>query len=596
MVVLKETKDAHILPACIVSENSTRIIGKSPRELFDLNSFTEVFSRDQAYELLGYIGLIRNRDADTGVDEPEVFPISLELGHGCLKKLWCAVHKNRANPGLLICDFESDDDQLYSLLPRDRGPCALEDTINSNPVRKKVLGRAETHSPTLKVLRSTRTPKRETNAMEVLHILSQIEEQFAETSDLQNLLSVLISVVKDLTGFPQIMINRFGQHLNGGVIAELIDYGMTKDLSKGPEFGLSDISTEAKELYTLSRGCLPYDHDQPTSQLVGRTVKELECSLDLTYSYLRAIPSSHLRHLLPVAVRTSVSMAISTFGKPWAMVVYHSYNLHRTQLSFPTRQLYRLVSGSASRNIERLSNASRLRAWKLMNTVPPENNLWEHIIAATDDLLEFFDADFGIISIKNGARVLGHSEQPQDVLTILEHLKTRKIGSVTASTNISQDFPDLRFSPDSKDISGMLIIPIPIGSSDYIIFFRYCQIRETIGADNPHNYDFKSWSEMAAKESTKWSKEHIEAATVLCILYRKFAQIWTQKEAALHSSKLTRLLLVNTAREIRAPLNRIFSYLEIALGNEIDERTREILTKSYAASNSLITQINRLIV
>ena len=75
----------------------------------------------------------------------------------------------------------------------------------------------------------------------------------------------------------------------------------------------------------------------------------------------------------------------------------------------------------------------------------------------------------------------------------------------------------------------------------------------------------------------------------------QLAQVWRQKEAALQNSQLTRLLLANSAHEVRTPLNAIINYLEIALEGALDQETRENLAKSHSASKSLIYVINDLL-
>lgn len=75
----------------------------------------------------------------------------------------------------------------------------------------------------------------------------------------------------------------------------------------------------------------------------------------------------------------------------------------------------------------------------------------------------------------------------------------------------------------------------------------------------------------------------------------KFIEIWRQKEAALQNSKLTRLLLSNSAHEVRTPLNAIINYLEIALEGALDNDTRENLLRSHSASKSLVYVINDLL-
>jgi hypothetical protein len=71
--------------------------------------------------------------------------------------------------------------------------------------------------------------------------------------------------------------------------------------------------------------------------------------------------------------------------------------------------------------------------------------------------------------------------------------------------------------------------------------------------------------------------------------------VWRQKEAAVQSSHLSRLLLANSAHEVRTPLNAIINYLEIALEGVLDQETRDNLAKSHSASKSLIYVINDLL-
>lgn len=61
----------------VVSENSKKIIGYEPHELFALSSFTDILSEEQADNLLDHVDFIRDEDADVAANGPEVFTISL---------------------------------------------------------------------------------------------------------------------------------------------------------------------------------------------------------------------------------------------------------------------------------------------------------------------------------------------------------------------------------------------------------------------------------------------------------------------------------------------------------------------------------------
>jgi light-regulated signal transduction histidine kinase (bacteriophytochrome) len=192
---------------------------------------------------------------------------------------------------------------------------------------------------------------------------------------------------------------------------------------------------------------------------------------------------------------------------------------------------------------------------------------------------------------------------------MLEYLRLRKITSVLTTQDIVQDFPDLRYEPGFSEIAGLLLVPLSTGGNDFIAFFRRGQIKEVKWAGNPYEKfvqqgtegyleprkSFKTWSETVIGKCREWTEEQIETAAVLCLVYGKFIEVWRQKEAALQSSQLTRLLLANSAHEVRTPLNAIINYLEIALEGALDQETRDNLAKSHSASKSLIYVINDLL-
>lgn len=410
--------------------------------------------------------------------------------------------------------------------------------------------------------------------------MSQIQEQLAAAPTLEMFLKVLVGVVKELSGFHRVMIYQFDKTFNGRVVTELVDPRATKDLYKGLHFPASDIPKQARDLYKINRVRLLYDRSQETSRFVCRTSQDLETPLDLTHSYLRAMSPIHIKYLANMAVRASMSISINAFNELWGLISCHSYGQKGMRVSFPIRKMCRLVGDTASRNIERLSYASRLQARKLINTVPSQHNPSGYIIASSEDLLKLFNADYGLISIQDETKVLGNLDQMHEALAMLEYLKVRKMMSVVTSQNIREDFPDLLYRPGFQVLAGMLVVPLSASGADFIVFFRKGVSREVRWAGNPYEKtirdgtqsfleprkSFKTWSETVIGKCREWTEEEIETAAVLCLVYGKFIEVWRLKEAALQNSQLTKLLLANSAHEVRTPLNAIINYLEIAMG------------------------------
>lgn len=609
LIALEEVQEGKLIVR-VVSENSKRLIGYTPKQLFALESFTDILSEEQADNLLDHVDFIRDEDADVVTNGPEVFTMSIRNQHRKNQKLWCAMHINERNSQLIICEFELEDDPINPLVPpNDATPEPPEDTLNSMPTEEEYQESTQINSKPLRVLRSARKQKGEAAAMEVFNIMSQVQEQLATAPNLEKFLKVLVGVVKELTGFHRVMVYQFDQTFNGRVVTELVDPRATKDLYKGLNFPASDIPKQARDLYKLNKVRMLYDRDQETARLVCRTVEDLETPLDLTHSYLRAMSAIHIKYLGNMAVRSSMSISINAFEELWGLIACHSYGSKGMRVSFPIRKMCRLVGDSASRNIERLSYASRLQARKLINTVPTQANPSGYIIASSDDLLKLFDADYGLLSIRDETKILGNLEQSQEALAMLEYLRMRQITNVMTSMDIKDDFPDLRYPPGFKNLAGLLLVPLSASGQDFIVFFRKGQLREVKWAGNPYEKfikegtegyleprkSFRTWSEMVVGKCREWTEEEIETAAVLCLVYGKFIEVWRQKEAALQNSQLTRLLLANSAHEVRTPLNAIINYLEIALEGSLDQETRDNLAKSHSASKSLIYVINDLL-
>lgn len=609
LVALREETNGKFT-VCIVSENCEQVIGYSVKQLFRLHSFMDIFTEDQTDNFMDHIDFIRDDDADPAINGPEVFSLSLRRPDGRNIKMWCGLHIPSSHEDLIVCEFELEDDRDHPLRPPDDViPPAPEDTLYQNPTIEEFTESTEVNSKPLRMLRNARKKRGEAGAMQVFDIMSQVQDQLASAPNLDKFLKILVGIVKELTGFHRVMIYQFDASFNGKVVTELVDPMHTRDLYKGLNFPASDIPKQARDLYKLNKVRLLYDRDLESARLVCRTVAELERPLDLSHAYLRAMSPIHLKYLANMAVRASMSISINAFNELWGLIACHSYGPRGMRVNFPIRKMCRLVGDTASRNIERLSYASRLQARKLINTVPTERNPSGYIIASSDDLLKLFDADFGMLSIGGETKMMGKVEQTQEALAMLEYLRMRKFTAVLTTQDIIQDLPDLKYAPGFYLIAGLLYVPLSVGGQDFIVFFRKGQVKEVKWAGNPYEKviregtteyleprsSFQVWHETVLGKCREWSDEEVETAAVLCLVYGKFIEVWRQKEAALQNSRLTRLLLANSAHEVRTPLNAIINYLEIALEGSLDQETRDNLAKSHSASKSLVYVINDLL-
>ncbi|KAL4813538.1 hypothetical protein BDW67DRAFT_168160 [Aspergillus spinulosporus] len=606
LVAVREEPDEQMVVR-IVSENSQDILGYSPNDLFSLPTLCDIFPEDQADNFLDHVDFVKEEGYDPSVDGPEVFILTVNQPNGSTVRVWCAMHTSPALNDLVICEFELEDDHVNPLTTSGHiSPAVPANTLDVIPTIEQMAGSTITINQPLRVLRRARRRKGEAAAMEVFSIVSQIQEQLARADNMEALLDTTSGIVKELTGFHRILVYQFDSEFNGKVVSELVDPTMSIDLFKGLHFPAADIPKQARDLYRINKVRLLYDRDHVTARLVCRALEDLETPLDMTHAYLRAMSPIHIKYLANMQVRSSMSISINSMNDLWGLISCHSYGPRGMRVSFPIRKMCRLIGDTVSRNIERLSYASRLQARKLINTVSTDANPSGYIVASSDDLLRLVDADYGALCIRGEVKILAKSHQSQEMLALLEYLKVRKYNSVLTSNHIVKDFQDLNYPPGFKDISGLLYVPLSTDGLDFIVFFRRGQLTEVKWGGNPNEAkfseghleprkSFQTWRETVLDRCRDWTESEVDTAAVLCLVYGKFIKVWRQQEAALESSSLTKLLLANSAHEVRTPLNAIVNYLEIALEGALDGETRDHLSKSYSASKSLIYVINDLL-
>ncbi|KAI0051509.1 hypothetical protein FA95DRAFT_1485478 [Auriscalpium vulgare] len=478
--------------------------------------------------------------------------------------------------------------------------------------RIRRMSRADVSSPSAgdagRKRRGRRGQRTGAGMMDVFGVMNQINEQLSAATDLDTFLKVSVGVIKDLTQFHRVLVYQFDDSWNGQTVAELVDWNQTHDLYKGLHFPAADIPAQRWfDLYAyLDKTRLLYDREQVTARLVVRNAEDLLVPLNMTHCYLRAMSPIHLKYLANMGVRSSMSVSITAFGQLWGLVACHSYGSQGIRVSFPVRQMLRLLSDSISRNVERLSYAHRLHTRKLINTIASDQHSTGYIVSNADDLLGLFDADFGVLVIGEGAKILGPNQHGQEVLVMAEYLRLKQFNMIQVSQAVTKDFPDLQLSTGLEVVAGMLFVPLSKGGKDFIAFLRKGQTRHVRWAGKPFKEgqgqsaleprnSFKVWSETVAGRSRAWTDEQLETAGVLALVYGKFIEVWRQKENALQTTKLTNILLSNAGHEVRTPLNHIINCLELALHGSLDVETRENLNQSHAASKSLLFTINDLL-
>ena len=625
LVAVKEAENGDLIVR-MVSENSMEIIGNTPEELFNLKSFTELLDEEGTEILRDHLSFIRERRAEysssansedeisDSSDSPDIFSLSGRCSKNGDDKedrwsCWVAMHiAPNKNGDYAILEFELQHDEIHPLVSADNEFSDLE----SNPdVTEEDIEESTKpiHRPMRPLTNKRFNPNRlQSSSLDHFSLISQINDQLSRPNDLKTFLKVVVGIVKEISGFHRVMVYQFDEKWNGQVVSELVDWNKTHELYLGLHFPASDIPSQARMLYKLNTVRVLYDRDLPTSRLVCRTIEDLEQPLNMTYSFLRAMSPIHLKYLENMHVRSSMSISIIAFGELWGLISLHGFGNKGLRVNFILREMCRVIGESVSRNVERLSLSRRLQSRKLINTTPSEKNPAGYIVTRAEDLLSLFDADVGVLSIGEEGKIMGTVEKSQELMVVIQFLRLKRFTTIQTSVNIIQDFSDLKCKEKLEFIAGFLLVPLSKDGNDFIVFFRKGQLELVHWAGNPQEkieksgplalmprQSFKIWSETILGRCREWTDEQLETAAVLHLVYGKFIEVWRQKEEAVQSKRLASLLLDNASHEVRTPLNAIINYLEIALEGSLDKDTRDNLTRSHAASKSLVYVINDLL-
>ncbi|KAH7410851.1 PHY3, histidine kinase-group VIII protein [Cadophora sp. MPI-SDFR-AT-0126] len=604
LIAIRED-DADRFVVRVVSENSQNITGLNPEQLFDLRCFTDLLVSDDKKEFLSRVRGLRNQPVSSNATL-DVFSLSLTSLRGAPLQCYIAMHLNLESD-LIICEFELKRDIFNPRHPPEDGSPAQPAQVTDNEPSEEEMRLSTTamHKP-LRAVQVARETGRSIGSMELFHVLCEVQDQLSSATTLPELLDIVVGLVYELTSFHRAMLYQFDETTAGTVVSEIVDPRASTDIYRGLKFPASDIPKQARDLYMINKIRILYDRDQPNARLICRTFEDAETPLDLRHSYLRAMSPIHIKYLENLGVRATMSISLTVDNKLWGLVSCHGYGSGK-RVPLRVRELCRALGDLASTNIEKLIYSTRIKTRKPLSVHPQQRSPSAYIAASSGDLLNMFGADFGFLAIKGEARTIGRLFAYNEAIVLLQYVRARSFTNIYASECITKDLSDIEYPAGFQTVSGILVVPLALSGSDFLIFYRKGQTQEVKWAGNPHekkkvvgNYleprsSFRRWSERVVGRSREWTEDQIESAAVLSTLYGRFIEVWRQKEAIVQRNRLTRILIRNAGHEVRTPLNSIINCLEQALEEILDERARQHLQRSLQASKSLVFQVNDLL-
>jgi len=556
LVALKHKPKENVYVPRIVSENSHYICRYQPLDIFSFDSFDQLMPLYQRALFKAQMKhLLRVYEGSGKEQEPVVFAFSFFDPQGRLIPCWCAAHYLGGKTDLYVCEFELQDYSMHPLASGMTEPPEPVDTLGSDHMDVATVSSLHSRSKpvfTNKDLYQGIEPSM--SSVEVVGIAAKIQIEFSEAVSVPDLLEKIVGVVSEISRFNRVMVYQFDQEFNGTVVAEYMDPKTSLDIYRGLHFPHTDIPPQARRLYMVNKVRVLFDRTQQTARLVGKSKIDIDVPLDLTHAYLRAISPVHLKYLGNMKVRSSMSMSLESEGQLWGLIVCHSYGATATRVPFSIRELSHFIGLTASTCLQKLLNAGKLQARRIIETLQARKNPNECITASSDELLKLFEADCGFLVIEGEARTIGRLSSYTETVTVLKYLvELRRPPTILHSSNIREDFKDLYYPGGFKSIAGVLYIPLSGNKDDCVVFFRRNQLREVHWAGRPNlkekfgdlepRNSFKKWTEVVDGTSTGWTLEQDNMAAMAQVVYGSFIRVWREKEAAVKETQLRKLLL-----------------------------------------------------
>lgn len=431
-----------------------------------------------------------------------------------------------------------------------------------------------------------------------------IEAQQAH--EIESLFNLIVTHVRNITGFDRVKLYKFDESWNGSVVAESREDYMPSYL--GLHFPASDIPEQARRLYSVNYLRLIPDIRYKPSPLYPALVEGARKPLDMSYSILRSVSPVHIQYLENICVEASMSISIMQDNKLWGLIAcHHQTSLH---LSHSIRVLCEIIAHIFSAKLTTMRRSLDNQRHELRKLLIEKLSLsssmdtFESTIARNSEAaLQAMDAD-GIAIFADGKFWYFGETYEQECI---ERLATwyRKFGNKSV---VHTSFVGDYFKHDAllKDLTGgALFVPIGMYSDDIAIWFRKARIKSVNWAGNPEKpveqtkagyrltprSSFNLWQTTVKGHSKNWSFTDIETAESIAQIILENSKI--QADIA---NRAKTDFLSHMSHELRTPLGAIISIIQVLNRDKtLTSEQKKLISNLEISSESLFNLINDLL-
>ncbi|WP_444769035.1 diguanylate cyclase domain-containing protein [Rhodopseudomonas sp. NSM] len=361
-----------------------------------------------------------------------------------------------------------------------------------------------------------------------VHRVRAVLDAFRSAEGQRELCALAVRSLREISGYDRVMAYRFDRDGHGEVIAEARHSDLDPYL--GLHYPASDIPPQARQLYLRQRvGAIVDSRYRPVPLLTGQTL-EHEAPLDLTCSTLRSVSPYHLAYMQNMHTAASLTIGLADGAELWGMLVCH----HRTprnpgpELRASADILGQFVStllgplGEAEAAKKRAERSATMTRLAEQFAFAP--TMLEAFAAVESELLDLVDAAGAIISFAGTVRRIGRTPPRRQAERALALLRGETAGRLLACDDLGLRHPEL--SECKREGSGAMLLPLPAGAGDAILWFRPEQSRTTRWGGDPTaaavadaatgvispRTSFAVWTQTVSGYSAPWQEGDIALA------------------------------------------------------------------------------------
>jgi diguanylate cyclase (GGDEF)-like protein len=426
-------------------------------------------------------------------------------------------------------------------------------------------------------------------------------------SSQRELCDIVVTKLRELTGYDRVMVYRFDREGNGEVIAEDREHDLEPYL--GLHYPASDIPPQARRMYLAQRVRAIADVDYvPVPMLADPELGQI-APLDMTLCALRSVSPVHLEYMRNMGTRASLGVSLIPGTSLWGLLVCH----HRSPLAITADlraqcdllgQLMSLLLGSVG---EAESYAGQLHRQHTLHEVIARTTEFEFVtdalVASGDAILAMLDASGAVIRLGERTVTLGVTPPIEAAMRAMIALRTGSDEDLVAIDELQECVPD--WSAECATASGALYLTLPPGPGDAIIWFRPEIERDVKWAGDPAKAidpdpatgrlsprrSFALWSERVAGHSKPWQEadrataRDIGRAITTAVARQAIAELAKLR----HYDPLTQL---PNRRMLQERLDALGSAPNIALlFVDLDRFKVANDTHGHAAGDSMLVQV-----